>query len=72
MPNYQTSFHLNTQELDLIESALRDLMNQHTAGSRSEPATAPQRAREIRDLLGKLHQQKIFFSHAGGAPSPNG
>ena len=72
MAAYRKVFNLNIQELELIEQALREQMGRHGATGEREPATAPHRNREIRALLGKLHQQKIFYSHSGNTHPPNG
>ena len=50
MPAYNTLFKLSVKDMDLIETALRSAQASKTAGD----------ARSINDLLGRLHNQKIF------------
>ena len=51
MPKCNTMFELSIKDLDLIETALRSIQAGEKAGD----------ARSINDLLGRLHNQKIFF-----------
>ena len=67
MPRYRDTFKLNPNDIDLIEQALRD----QTARARREDGAAPC-PRAIQDLLGRLHAQKIFYSHARTDALPNG
>lgn len=47
-PNEQ--FELTVSDIDLIENALRGYHQTH-----------PKRAKDIQELLGKLHNQKIWY-----------
>ena len=51
MARYNTQFSLSIKDMDLIETALRSAQADGKAGD----------ARSIQNLLGRLHNQKIFF-----------
>ena len=53
MPKYTTRFDLGLADLDLIETALRSVV--------SDDDRAPVDAHAVHDLLGRLHQQKVFY-----------
>ena len=57
MPKYNTSFQLNVEDMDLIESALRQV------GGSADNCQSEQAA--IHDLLGRLHDQKVFYRPEG-------
>jgi len=62
MPAYNDKFELNLDEMDLIEDALRQQV-QSLSASRSG-ATDLGEERKLRDmkaLLGRLHNQKVFY-----------
>ena len=67
MPRYRDSFKLDPSDLDLIEHALR------AQASRSDHdrqgSLCPQ---AIRNLLGRLHNQKIFYTYTRRDGVPNG
>jgi len=65
VPRYRDTFKLDLNDIDLIEQALRD----RAANPGAQTATCP---RAIQDLLGRLHAQKIFYSHTRPERSPNG
>ena len=65
MPKYNTSFELNIQELDLIEAALRRSKLAQTQDD-LKSSDADDEARQIHDLLGKLHNQKTFYRPSKG------
>ena len=54
MPAYNTKFDLTVADIDLIETALR---------AQSTPHQTPDTdtSRDVEDLLGRLHNQKIFY-----------
>lgn len=52
MPTFNRKFDLDPQDIDLIETALRQ-----AAGTQPDQA----KGREIQELLGKIHNQKIFY-----------
>ena len=54
MPKPNRQFDLNVDDLELIETALRK--------AKSQPDMD---AREIHDLLGRLHNQNEFFRPSG-------
>ena len=56
MPKYNTKFDLTLEDMDLIETAL-----QRTAAN--DDADIDPRA--VNDLLGRLHNQKVFFRPKG-------
>lgn len=53
MPKYNTTFELSVDDIDLIESALRT--------SQSKSAAAASDSWAVNDLLGRLHNQKVFY-----------
>ena len=54
MPKPNTRFELDVEDLDLIETALRKAKRE-----------ADIDAREVADLLGRLHNQKEFYRPKG-------
>ena len=69
MPGYKKSFKLNTSDVALIEEALRAqtlALGKFSNGENSDET------RRIQKLLGKLHDQKIFYSHANQQGEPLG
>ncbi len=56
MPKYNTKFDLTLEDMDLIETAL-----QRTAAN-DDTGIDP---RAVNDLLGRLHNQKVFFRPKG-------
>ncbi len=58
MPKYNTSFDLSLEDMDLIETALRT-----AARVDDEASVSP---REANELLGRLHNQKVFFRPRDG------
>jgi len=52
MGKYNRTFDLTPKDMDLIEAALR------TAAREPEAGVDP---REANDLLGRLHNQKVFY-----------
>ncbi len=53
MPKYNTTFDLSLDDMDLIETALRTATEARTVGH-IDP-------RAVNDLLGRLHNQKVFY-----------
>jgi hypothetical protein len=77
MAKYKKSFTLNVRDIELIEDALREkirvlarilLANGNVRTSESESNEA--QLRELTELMGKIHNQKIFYGsvHHTGAP----
>jgi len=66
MPKYNRNFELTLSDIDLIEAALnvvtRDL-SLGREGARALLPTVPENdhVSQINDLLGRLHNQKIFY-----------
>ncbi len=54
MPKYNKSFDLTLDDIDLIETALRN--------TKGDGDVDP---RKVADLLGRLHNQKIFYRPEG-------
>ena len=71
MPSYNRNFQLSINDIDLIEEALRargrELCTMRRALSEENPAdmasirVIEQDQRQGEELLGKLHDQKIFY-----------
>lgn len=62
MPAYNDRFEIGLEELDLIEDALRGKVK---ALSADQDGTATidraRKLRSVKDLLGRLHNQKVFY-----------
>ena len=72
---YQKSFKLDVNDLDLIETALRKQAAEDLrvfASYADSGIGIPGKSSEIQTLLGKLHQQKIFYSQVQRNGIPNG
>ena len=77
MTSYNVNFELSVEDVDLIETALRlakqELSNELIANDMTQGAAAQSRQaaeenlRRIQDLLGHLHNQKIFYRPRSGA-----
>jgi hypothetical protein len=66
MPKYNRNFDLTLADIDLIEAALSVVKRDLSLGREGARALLPEQAqndplREIDDLLGRLHNQKIFY-----------
>ena len=68
MPRHNRTFQLTINDIDLIEDALRmakaDLAKKPFSGEdQTDPAliSPDDRMRQIQDLLGRLHNQKVFY-----------
>ncbi|WP_372574813.1 hypothetical protein [Ruegeria jejuensis] len=60
MPQYNDMFELTVEDMDLIERSLRSLPEALPSEGREETE------RKIHDLLGRLHNQKIFYRPKSG------
>ncbi|MRU16439.1 hypothetical protein FDP25_13430 [Roseovarius sp. A21] len=64
MPKYNETFELSVEDVDLIETALRQTKSE-LAGQMVEQdevdEEVDQSVRQIHDLLGRLHNQKVFY-----------
>ncbi|MGB3313307.1 MAG: hypothetical protein WBB85_02750 [Albidovulum sp.] len=68
MPQYNDMFELSVPDIDLIETALsqiRDALSRDMVGQTGEGDKAVQ-LRQVQDLLGRLHNQKIFYRPKDG------
>ena len=75
MPTFNRSFNLSINDIDLIEEALRargrELCSMRRALAGENPAemsgirVIEQDQRDGEELLGKLHDQKIFYRPEG-------
>ena len=65
MPKYNTNFELSIEDLDLIEDALRRTKLEQTQAA-LKAGKSNEDARQIHELLGKLHNQKTFYRPAKG------
>lgn len=61
MPKPNLKFELTVSDLDLIEDALRSRKQSKVQAESSGDA---QEARQIHELLGRLHNQKTFYRPA--------
>ena len=66
MPRYNTQFELTVEDLDVIEDALREVKTKYAqrgygcGKSQTMPHSADE-VSQIHDLLGRLHNQKVFY-----------
>jgi hypothetical protein len=66
MPKYNRNFDLTLGDIDLIEAALNVVKRDLSLGRDGSRALLPQDEsadpiRDIDDLLGRLHNQKVFY-----------
>lgn len=70
MSSYNKNFDLTVEDMDLIEDALREVttkLSSEAVSAKDSAAPAIEKARHINDLLGRLHNQKIFYRPQNGA-----
>ncbi len=77
MSKHQKTFQLTIRHIDLIEDALRDRIGRlaHAAitdGAASSTAESDALVHELNELLGSLHNQKIFYSQVNRTGVPAG
>ena len=77
MPKYRENFKLNTKDIDLIEEALRKQMSLkakqlYSTDQADCDAVNGGLIHEIQALLGKIHEQKIFYAQVNRTPHPVG
>ncbi|MEX0339696.1 MAG: hypothetical protein AB3N11_11730 [Arenibacterium sp.] len=58
MPAYNTTFELSIDDIDMIETALRDHQRRLNDNGEEMPDACP---KEINELLGRLHNQKVHY-----------
>ncbi|NKB63864.1 MAG: hypothetical protein GKR95_17700 [Gammaproteobacteria bacterium] len=74
MPKYNDSFNLNVEDIELIEQALRaeigNILRPVDSDDIGFSSPCPEKVQKMNGLLGKIHNQKIFYSVAnpGGVP----
>ncbi|MDP3873477.1 MAG: hypothetical protein ABIF28_10505 [Pseudomonadota bacterium] len=79
MSKHQKSFQLTIQQIDLIEEAVRERIGNlaHVVLASADASTEESRAnddqiRDLNELLGSLHNQKIFYSQVNRTGVPGG
>ena len=76
MSKYQENFTFDILELDIIEEALRTQAELESRssnagdGQKIQPTTA--KAKQIQELLGKIHNQKKFYANVSKEFHPGG
>ncbi|HYE34755.1 hypothetical protein [Methylocaldum sp.] len=74
MVRYNEHFILNTKEIDLVEQALREqiakLSSANLSGACPDADANERKMKELHELLGKLHNKKIWWGqvHNTGVP----
>lgn len=66
MPKYNRNFELTLSDIDLIEAALNVVTRDLSLGREDARALLPEvedndHVGHVNDLLGRLHNQKIFY-----------
>ncbi len=71
MPKFRTHFELDIKDIDFIEASLTNRVGDLTrrvmaapeddGGDTPDPAILMAEIKQIRGLLGKIHEQKIWF-----------
>lgn len=66
MPKYNRNFDLSLADVDMLEAALNVVKRDLSLGRKGALALLPDveggdHVREIDELLGRIHNQKIFF-----------
>ncbi len=65
MPTYNDMFELSVEDIDLIETSLRRALTSLSHEPRNETERDKSEREDslhrIQDLLGRLHDQKIFY-----------
>ncbi|MBL8474469.1 MAG: hypothetical protein B7Z51_04905 [Methyloversatilis sp. 12-65-5] len=79
MSKHQKSFQLTIHQIDLIEEAVRERIGilAHVVLASGDANCEESRAnddqiRELNELLGSLHNQKIFYSQVNRTGVPGG
>ncbi len=70
MPLYNDMFELSVEDMDIIEEAMRHAIASRSNGPVDERAeereTREDFVRKAHDLLGRLHDQKVFYRPKSG------
>ncbi|MEM7469832.1 MAG: hypothetical protein AAF340_00660 [Pseudomonadota bacterium] len=61
MPAYNTTFELTPDDLELIEDALREKQRDMSEAAHDGCEANKKAALGTHDLLGRLHNQKVFY-----------
>lgn len=62
MPSYNDMFELSVEDMDLIETALRTTKDTLSKELSTQPnADDAKTVHQIQNLLGRLHNQKVFY-----------
>lgn len=75
MPKYNDKFTLDTQDVALIEKALRVLWSEEEKNISTDqvsPIKTTDRIKDIYSLLGKISNQKIHYSEVNRTSCPIG
>ena len=75
MPKYNDKFTLDTQDVALIEKALRVLWSEEEKNISTDqvsPIKTTDRIKDIYSLLGKISNQKIYYSEVNRTSCPIG
>ncbi|WP_299849304.1 hypothetical protein [uncultured Roseovarius sp.] len=68
MTSYNVNFELSVEDVELIETALRltkqELSNEQLV---TDAPAHDETLRRIQDLLGRMHNQKVFYRPRAGA-----
>lgn len=73
MSKYCNNFNLNPADVEIIETALRKVVKSYTTQGMSDRCKEKQSMiRSLNEVLGKLHNQKIFFSQVNNTGVPAG
>lgn len=73
MPKYCNSFQLEPADVDLIEGALRKVINREAELDVTLDQQETQSyIRSLNEVLGKLHNQKVFYSQVNNTGTPAG
>ena len=70
MAIYNSNFELTVEDMDLIETSLRQTKAELAAQFNKvgdSAADSDEAVRQIDDLLGRLHNQKVFYRPREGA-----
>lgn len=72
MAKYREQFNLSIADIDVIESALREQIAQQAAVKPGDVEfdTARRHTRSMNEVLGRLHNQKIFYAQVNDTGTP--
>lgn len=69
MPRYNKNFELSIEDIDIIENALKNKMEllskQKLVEDDSSVKEVENKIKDINDLLGRIHNQKIWYRPKG-------